>query len=608
MGGDGWRALALSQGRRIGFFVLLCSLLLVPAGLAWADGNLRIPLNDAGIFDPRQGSLVVGYELLKDAEDVAIRVRDFRGQVVNQYRFVELLAGDQTFDWDGRDQNEARLPDGNYELVFEVRFKDGSRGRNLVTVRIVTIPQAPRAPAPEPLPPEKHVYKISGAVSSFWRHDGENHEDTGQLRVRTRFSYADDDNRVDGVFAAIDTYPGGDTNYDASQAFAEQRWENGKIKGVFREGLGGFDDPIKLFSDFKSERKKFGFRVDQGLDALQVTGLAYTTEGDVDTEGSGAAARVRYGEEDRWQWGAGFTYRDARLLDSSDDRYRNQAMAADLRLPIIEPLTLSVEFVHTEDSEKSSDNGYTAIAAYDQGRLRLSAGYIDLGEDFAADFADPLHGVTNDARGVEASADYSGPSTWRYFRNPMMTMRFFDLKRYSDDETVREIDASLRFAIGERDTFFLNWYGQENEYGTTNTFLGTATHQWNPWWATSLQTNHTGADDSGTWRFTLDTTYRREEQTARMMLEWIQRTLDASVLSPYEETSLRLDWDNSRWGVQLHTRYSENADDNGYNFFGRVEYRREMLHRYQVITYASLGNRSAFDFEKQVEVGMELRF
>ena len=58
----------------------------------------------------------------------------------------------------------------------------------------------------------------------------------------------------------------------------------------------------------------------------------------------------------------------------------------------------------------------------------------------------------------------------------------------------------------------------------------------------------------------------------------------------------------------MQSRYSENEDDNGYNFFGRVEYCHEMLHRYQVITYASLGNRSAFDFEKQVEMGVEFRF
>jgi hypothetical protein len=608
MGAYRCEASGLWSVRGLGVFVVLCGFLLCPASQARAQGDIRIPLNDAGLFDPGRGPLTVGYELLKDAEDVAVRIRDLRGQVVHQYRFVDLLAGDHTFGWDGRDQNGERLPDGNYELVFEVRFKDGSRGRNLVTVRIVTMPQAPGAPAPEPLPPEKHDYQVSGAVSSFWRHDGENHEDTGQVRARTRFSYADDDRRADGVLSVIDTYPGGDTNYDASQAFAEQRWGNGKIKGVFREGLGGFDDPIKLFSDFKSERQKFGFRVDQGLGALQATGLAYRTEGDVDTEGSGAAARLRYGEEGRWQWGVGFTHREAQLLEGSADRYRNQAMAADLRVPIREPLALHMEFIHTEDTEKPSDNGYTVIAAYDQGRLRLSTGYIDLGEDFAADFADPLRGITSDARGFEASADYALPTTWRFFKNPIFTTRFFDLKRHSDDEKVREIDTSLRFAIGERDTFFINWYGQENEDGTTNTFLGTATRQWNPWWATSLQTNHVDAEGSGTWRFTLDTTYRREEQTARMALEWIRRTIDASVLSPYGEASLRLDWNNTHWGVQLQSRYSENEDDNGYNFFGRVEYRHEMLHRYQVITYASLGNRSAFDFEKQVEMGVEFRF
>ena len=602
------RALGMWSGKYNRVLVILFVLLQLLSGKVQADGNLRVPMNDAGIFDPDQGNLVVGYELLKDAEDVAVRVRDVRGQVVIQDRFIALLAGDQSYRWDGRDANGDRLSEGNYELEFEARFKDGSRGRGLVSVRIVTIPQAPGVPAPEPLPPEKHAYKISGSVASFWRHDGESHDDTGQLRARTRFSFTDDNRRVDGVFAAIDTYPGGDTNYDASQVLAEQQWESGKIKGVFREGLGAFDDPIKLFSDFKSERKKIGFRLDQALGLLQGTALAYTTEGDVDTEGSGAAARLRYGEKNSWQLGVGFTHREALVFDGRDDRYRNQAMATDLRVPVFAPLNLLMEFVHTEGTEKSSDNGYTAIAEFDQGRLRLSAGYIDLGKDFAADFADPLRGITSDARGFEASADYALPTTWRFFKNPIFTTRFFDLKRHSDDEKVREIDTSLRFAIGERDTFFMNWYGQQNEDGTTHTFLGTATHQWNPWWATSLQTNYIDAEDSGTLRFTLDTTYHREEQTARMALEWIRRTIDASVLSPNEEASLRLDWDNTYWGVQVQTRYSKNEEDNGYNFFGRVEYRHEMLHRYQMVTYASLGNRSAFDFERQVEVGMEFLF
>ena len=594
--------------RCAGILLILVGLGVLGVGSAHGQGDLQIPLNDAGIFDPDKGPLVVPYELRKDAEEVVVRIRDFRGQVVLQERFIELLAGDHVFEWNGRDANGDRLPEGNYELIFEARFKDGMIGRSVVAARIAAMPAAPGGPAPELLPPEEHRYKISGAVSSFWRHDGENHEDSGQVRVRTRFSYADDTRRADGVLDAIDTYPGADTNYDASQAFVEQRWADGRIKGVFRDSLGDFEDPIKLFSDYKSARKKFGFRADQALGVMQATGLAFTTEGDVDTEASGAAARLRFGEEGGWRWGAGFTHHEARLTDGGDDRYRNQAMAADLQVPIIEPLTLSVEYAHTEDTVKGTDNGYTALAAFDQGRLRLTGGYIDLGENFFADFADPLHGVTTDARGIEAGADIVLPGTWRFFKNPIFTMQFFDLKRHSNDETLREIDASLRFAAGEGNTFFLNWYGQENEFGTSNTFLGTATHQWNPWWTSSLQVNRVDAEGSGTWRFTLDTAYRREEQTARMALEWIRRTIDASTLSPYEETNLRLDWDNRRWGVQLQGRYSENADDSGYNAFGRVEYRRAFLHRYQLVTYASLGNRAAFEFEKQVEVGMELRF
>lgn len=592
----------------LGFVILFTGIFVFGVNRAHSQGNLLIPINDAGIFDPDQGPLAVPFELRKDGEEVAVRIRDFRGQVVRQERLIELLAGDHTFLWDGRNANGDQLPEGNYELVFEVRFKDGSTGGGVVAARIAHMAPVPGAPAPELLPPEKHLYRIGGSVSSIWRHDGEDHEDTGQVRAWTRFAYADEARRAEGVLAVIDTYPGGDTNLEASQGFVEQRWRDGGIRGVFREGLGAFDDPVKLFSDFKSARQKFGFRVDQGIGALNATGLAFTTEGDVDSEASGAAARLRYGREDGWQFGTGFTHREALLPGAGDDRYRNQAMAADLRVPIIAPLTFVCEFIHTEDTEKSSDNGYTALAAWDQGRLRLSAGWIDLGEDFAADFADPLHGITSDARGIEANADYVMPTTWRYFKNPIFSARVFDLKRHSNDETLREIDASLRFAAGERDTFFLNWYGQENEYGTTQTLLGTATHRWNPWYSSSLQVNRIEADDSGTWRFGLDTVYRREAQTARAALEYTRRTIDASTLSPYEETNLRLDWDNRRWGVQVQGRYSENADDSGYNAFGRVEYRREFLHRYQVITYASLGSRSAFEFEKQVEVGVELRF
>lgn len=587
---------------------VLLGLLLLWADAALGQNDIRIPLSDAGIFDPDRGPLSVRFELGKDTETVTVRISDFRGQVVRQARLVALLAGDRIFEWDGRGANGERLPEGKYALVFEAWFKDGTQGRSVVATRIAQLAPAPGTPVPEPPPPETFAYEISGAISSFWRHNGETRENEAQLRSRTRFAYADDARRVEGLLATIDTYPGGETNWDASQAFAEQHWRGGRLRGVFREGLGALDDPVKLFSDFKSERRKFGFRLDQGLGPVDATGLAFTTEGDVEAETSGAAARLRYGEEDAWQLGTSFTHREARRPNGGEERCRNQAMAADLRVPLFEPLNLIGEWIHTEDTQKPGDKGYTARAAWDQGRLRLSAGYIDLGEDFAADFADPLRGIARDARGIEASADYAWSTSWRSVDNAMVTVRFFDLKRHSDGDSLREGEVSLRFSAGARDSVFLNWYGQEDESGTTHTFLGVATRRWNPWWSSRLQVNRIHGADSGTWRFTLDTDYRRERHTARVSLEYIRRAIDASALSPFEETGLRLDWGGPRWGLQLQTRFNRNADDHGINVFGRVEYRREFLHRFHWITYASLGRRAAFDFEKQVEVGVALQF
>jgi hypothetical protein len=281
MGACRCEASGLWSVRVLGVFVILCGLLLCPASQARAQGDLRIPLNDAGIFDPGRGPLVRSrYELLKGRRRcVQCVFAILRGQVVRQYRFVELLAGDHSFGWDGRDQNGERLPDGNYELVFEVRFKDGSRGlaawlpcgSPLMPAGAGSASAGPPAAGKARLPGQRRGLLILASRRGKPRRHG------AGSHARTRFSYADDNRRADGVLSVIDTYPGGDANYDASQAFAEQRWGNGRIKGVFREGLGSFDDPIKLFSDFKSERKKFGFRVDQGLGALQATGLAYTS-------------------------------------------------------------------------------------------------------------------------------------------------------------------------------------------------------------------------------------------------------------------------------------------------------------------------------------------
>ena len=63
MGAYRFEASGLWLVRGLGVFVILCGFLLCPVSQARAQGDIRIPLNDAGIFDPGREPLAVGYEL-----------------------------------------------------------------------------------------------------------------------------------------------------------------------------------------------------------------------------------------------------------------------------------------------------------------------------------------------------------------------------------------------------------------------------------------------------------------------------------------------------------------------------------------------------------------
>ncbi len=589
---------------------LLNVLFLIMASQALANENLHPFKDDAGMFDPTRKPVKIDYQLFKDTDIVEVRVRDFRGQIVGNFNFIEFRAGDHTFTWDGKDADGERLADGRYKLLFRASFTDGTEGTAVVDVRIATIKPTEGVQAPETLPPAEHAHRIQGSLSTFWRHigDRDTEKDAGEARLLADFSLKKEKRRAKGVLSVRQPFYDGSTSFSGSRARLEQRWRGGKAKGVFREGLGNFDDPMKLFSDFQSERKKAGLHLDHSAGDFDSRCLVFGTEGDVDSKEQGAAARMKYGNKERWQLGTSYTFREALMPADYKKRSRNQAIAADFRIPVSGSLALVMEAAHTSDSEKKNDDGYVTTAVYDAGRLRFSGGYIDMGKDFTATFADPLHHVAGDARGLDTSFDYSMASPLGYLNNPAVTLSFFDMQRHSDDTKFREMDVSLRFGVGQKDTFFISWFGQEEGSRSNHTLRGNAEHKWNAMWSSRLQANHAFADLNRTWRFTLDTTRREKKGYARLAAEWIKREIDTSRLSPFKEATLRFDWKREKWGLQLQTRHSQNEDESGVNFFGRVEYKPTFFHRYRFITYTSLGNRAAFSFEKQVEIGLEVRF
>ena len=588
------------------FFLMVYLALPIPC---MAQDDLRLPETDAGVFDPREGPVRVEYRLLEDAEEVEVLVVDFRGQVVERLTFVELRAGDQGFEWSGRDENEEPLPDGRYRFEIRARFEDGRTEQGFVEVRIAVLPEERVMPPPEPLPREEPFYRIDGSISTFWRRNSEDPEDVdedGEQRVWTRLVLKDEHHRAEGVFSMRRPYSRS-ASYEGSRAMAERRWDAGRIKGVFRQGLGNLEDPMKLFSDFRTERKKVGARLDHDFGRADVSLLGYATEGHVDSRERGGALRL--GLDGPWDIRGGMTLTGRKAqLEEDVSREGDRAGAVDLAVPIFEGTKLQAEGVSTRDALGTRDRGWMAGVAHDSGNLRASAGYYDLGEDFSAPFADPVRRVQSDARGVVASMDLVHPKPFWVFKSLAVSARGFSLERHSSGETLQEGDTSLRLRLAESDTVLLRWLGREEGETRSSTLLFSGRHAWSETWSSTLQVNTTRTRSSETWRGRLDAAYRKEDRLLRIALERVRRVIETSPDSPYEETSVRVDARVAPFRAYVSVRRSRRGEDSAVNGFGRLAYEPEILHRYRLSAYVALGNRSAFETEKQVELGLELRF
>ncbi len=574
----------------------------------YGAARIRTVTGDAGVFDPAAGPLAISYQLMEDARQVEVRIIDFRGQVANRFDYVDLRAGDQTFSWDGSDNNGVRVVDGRYQLVITVLFGSGLEDTATVDTVVAALGQQGFIQVPEPLPPESYPHEIYGSASTFYRYNREREDSgDGELRLRTGVDYRDDQTATRGVFQVIRDYDGSAASFNGSQAMAERRWQSGRIKGVFRDNLGSFLDPLQLFSDFRTERNKAGASIDQSHGMARLVGLLFTSEGDTDSGERGGAARLSYGDERSWLIGTSFTYREGRDTPSSDTN-ASSALAVDLRYPLSGALVLAAEVVTTEDEQLGSDYGGVIRAEYDLGTLRLSAGYISLGENFRADFSDPLRQVYSDARGIDANIDYFLQRPIWYFSSLSASLRFFDLSRPSDDSELREIDGSLRFGIGIDDSFFLSLFCRDDEFGTNSNYMANVTHNWSETWSNLVQLHYSETDTSDTLRLTFSTNYTSSDYDGRLSFEWTRRAIDYSRFSPYEQSYIRFDLDSDRYHLQVQGKYSSDGQRSGFNGFGRVDYKPEFLHRYRMLLYCSLGNRAAFETEEQIEFGLEVQF
>lgn len=573
--------------------------------------------NDLGVFDPDSGPVSMAYQLFEDVDQIEIKIVNFKGQVVNRYVEEALRAGDHSFQWDGSDSNGDRVPDGRYSFNFFIKFTNNLNEMEQVNVQVATLDNKVGVQVPAPLDAESYPHRIYGSLSSFYRTNNDSDENSGEVRLRTGFDYEKNGTSTKGTLQVIQNFDDSETTFNGSQFMIEQQILQGNIKTVYRDTLGSFDDPFQLYSDFKTENNKIGASFDQTFNNFKTVGLLFTSEGDVDSKEKGAAARISYGDQDGILIGTSITYRQVieefsdnilSDIEYTEDTVSSKAYATDIRYGLTDSFSLLGEVVATDSDSDGKDYGGGIKAELDFGALLFSAGYTNLGENFTADFADPLHHVDKDAKGFDGSFDYFMQRPVWHFSSFSASFRYFNLTRNSDGSKVEEIDGSFRLGINDKQTIFLSLYNRDDDFGVNSSYMANMTHKWNDTWSNLVQANYSETDSSESVRFSLTTNYTENENKGRLSLEWTRRTLEYSKFSPYNQSYLRFDLSNELWSLQLQAKYSENNEEDGVNLFGRVDCKPEFLHRYQIVTYLSLGNRSSIETEQQVEVGLEVQF
>lgn len=581
-----------------------------------AQESLKLSVSDAGVFDPGQGPVTVKYRLLKEATEITVLVQDFRGQVIDNLNFLNLRAKDHEFAWDGLDENELSYPDGRYRFEIRVVFKDGTIERSRVETRIANLSKEDAKSPPEISSPKKYVYKIDGSISTFYRRNTEDEnlsDDGGEHRVRVHGLYKEKKSKLEGVFSLVRPYPqdhnarGNPENYEGCWAMGEQKWESGKIKGVFRQGLGNFDDPMKLFSDYRSERKKIGSRVEQDYKWLTINALGFSSESDVESEEQGMAGRIVFGPPKNWKAGTSYARRQA-VHDNNTSSKSSDAIGLDFMVPVTKQMKLSAEYVRSSDTEGNKDTGYFLGGEYNKGTFRFSGKYINLGKDFEVEYADPLRGINTDARGGEVEMDYLHRKEFLSLKNIALSYRFFSIKRWSNDETIHEGDTSIRFKKGDKTDFHFNWLGKKEGDFTTNNLMGNMRYKWSEMWSSRVQGNFTKSDNSETARLLAGSTLNKKEDRYDLSFERTIRKIDGSADSPYEENTVMLVCAHGQWDLDLTGRRSKRGSEWGTNLYSRLSYKQTFLHRYGLIYYVALGKSSAFKTESQMECGVELNF
>jgi hypothetical protein len=548
----------------------------------------------------------ITYRLLKDA-DVTFTVKDYKNNIVWLRTIYKQAADEQAVEWNGRDNNDKFLPAGEYRMEIAVTYATGETDENFTYVSIT----ADITDSPPVVKGVKQPLTVTGSAGVRYQNNFSEKTEGSEERTNISLNYIKDNHDIRATFDAL-KMPTSDWDFRNSKASAAYKASGEKYGYLasFRDTIGEFDDPMKLFTDWKADRSKTGGKVYMNTEKLKAEAIGLVTPTPNGEKGYGG--RVKYLPVGFLQIGATHAGRSYALPSNAETEVCNNATAADAIISIGKDKTIKAEYAESNDTGTSTKDRASRIeAAYNGQIIRFNAGWQEVGKDFKADYAYLKYG--SDVKGPDAEAMLIVPFDTFVLSRPVLSVSGSHIDNIANTKTTDDLRGNFRASLFRKLNVNLDGYlnyvsDREGSTGGTSK-SGQIGLEYllkkKVIVRFSERLSSSGGSDSTDARGEYEHGFGKDNRLKTML----ERIETKSGTDRNEENINEFDLKIGRYNLLVRNRFSKTSVmDWNYNFYGRADVKLNLYKTLDAKLYAAYGAPYGAKSTDIIECGMEVRF
>lgn len=555
-------------------------------------------------------SIEIGFVLREQVGELLIRVIDGRQQNVFSSSRFDVPAGANVFTWDGRLADGTLILKGMYRVEIVARRYDGFESVSELILQIVPPLRDGDTPRFHPPPFEQPIpkHKINGAVD-LRSYGGSFQEGGASARLDADISYSMEQSHL-SVHAGTYIASGRQASTRNTSALYRHNFQQGQFQVVYRRPVGEFDDPLRLYADYRSAWDKVGLRATKNWAGGSAKVLGFSGEAPSSSRRpeEGGGLRV-FHVFDKIRAGVTYVHHDYNA--NTQARARNDVAALDVMYDHSVAQQWVMEYAATslrrEDAAgESIGNGMRVAWRYrTESSLDMSVGYLNLGREFAANLSDPGRRIRNDAFGPEG--EFRFRSGFGATDRGLLSVALggADYTRHSDGAEVRDTSVLLTSIWPSGISLSLNAITR-NEAGVKD--HSARVDSWFPVlprMRIGIQHAYVGGAAFETRRSYVGLRHDARDWAYDTGIERVARSFGGGRV---EEYAWITGGGRANFRFEAALRNTVSDIDDGTNLFVRLAYVERYLRRYDTEYFVEMGDRSTIGTARRIEMGMRMRF